>query len=126
MPEEPESNCAALPVGLLQLLPVGTRHWLLALILPPLDTGPSPSTYPVGLYHAGPGVELHRFQPRPLLLLHPDGELNEGDAAGPAHRLSLPGPARFPSAVGVSRGLGGLGPMCDSSCCWALTSSCWG
>lgn len=33
------------------------------------------STHPVGLYHAGPGVEFHCFQPRSLLLLHPDWKL---------------------------------------------------
>lgn len=39
VPEEFESNRAALSIGLLQLLLVGTRRWLLALILPPLATG---------------------------------------------------------------------------------------
>lgn len=54
---------------------------LLGLILPLLATGsgcpaePQLGTYPVGLNHASPGVELHCFQPRSLLLFHPDRKL---------------------------------------------------
>lgn len=66
-------------LGLLQL-----PHWqlrLLGFILPPLAIGSRPpaesqlGTYPVGLNHASPGVELNCFQPRSLLLFHPDWKL---------------------------------------------------
>lgn len=64
------SSHIALRIGIEELL-------LLGLILPSLVTSsrcptePQISTYPVGLNHASPGVELHCFQPCSLLLFHP-------------------------------------------------------
>lgn len=67
-------------LGLLQL--PHRELWLPGSSCPLLATGsrhpsePRLDTYPVGLNHASPGVELHCFQPRSLLLFHPDWKLN--------------------------------------------------
>lgn len=101
---------------------------LLGLILPSLVTSsrcptePQISTYPVGLNHASPGVELHCFQPCSLLLFHPDQERKSHElhpcalhAAHMAHQAAngiapLANGSSFPGRVRCGAACPGSGP----------------